>query len=130
MGNQALKTKAKELRANLGLLYFAFKHKRTPWYVKVLICLVISYALSPIDLIPDFIPVIGYLDDLIIIPAGIALAIKLIPEDIILECRENMSNLGSIKFNGIYAGIIIIAIWLTVIYLIFKGLIKLYNFVI
>ncbi len=123
MNLQSLKSKAQEMKANLVVLYLAFKDNRTPWYVKVLICIVISYALSPIDLIPDFIPILGYLDDLILVPAGIALAIKLIPADIVLDCKEKQNNLSSIKINGIYVGIVIIGIWLMVIYLIVKHLI-------
>jgi len=82
----------------------------------------ISYAVSPIDLIPDFIPVLGYLDDLILIPAGIALAIKLIPDDIFLECKEKQNDLSHINIKGIYAGIVIFAIWLILFYLIVKQL--------
>ena len=122
MNIQFLKAKSKEMKANLGVLYLAFKHNRTPWYAKALIGLVISYALSPIDLIPDFIPVLGYLDDLILVPAGIALAIKLIPDDIILECRDKQKKQPDLKMNGIYAALVIIAIWLILLYLIVKHL--------
>ena len=122
MNIQTLKSKAKEMKNHLGVLYLAFKDNRTPWYAKALICIVISYALSPIDLIPDFIPVFGYLDDLILVPAGIALAIKLIPDDVLTECQENIDSLPSIKINGIYVGIVIVAIWVILIYLIIKAL--------
>lgn len=122
MSIQSLKSKANELKENLIILYLAFKHQATPWYAKLLIGLVISYALSPLDLIPDFIPILGYLDDLILIPAGIALAIKLIPEDVIAECGECPSNSTVIKINGIYAGILIVFIWLMVFFFIIKGL--------
>jgi uncharacterized membrane protein YkvA (DUF1232 family) len=115
-----IEAKSQAMKSNLGVIYLAFKHHRTPWYTKVLIVLVVSYALSPVDLIPDFIPVLGYLDDLILIPAGIALAVKLIPEDIIAECRNNSGDLSSIKIRGIYAGIIIIALWLLVLILVMK----------
>jgi hypothetical protein len=71
-------------------------------------------------LIPDFIPVFGYVDDLILVPAGIALAIKLIPDDVLSECQENVDSLPSIKINGIYVGIVIVAIWFILIYLIIK----------
>lgn len=124
MNIKTLKLKAKSLKQNLGLLYLAFKHERTPWYAKLLIGLVVLYALSPVDLIPDFIPVLGYLDDLILIPAGIALAIKLIPDDVKAECKEKQSNLESIKNKGLYAGIIIISIWLLIIYFILKSLLR------
>lgn len=122
MNIQCLKSRAKKMKANLGILYLALKHNRTPWYAKALIALIVSYTLSPIDLIPDFIPILGYLDDLILIPAGIALAIKLIPDDIILECREKQKEQSVLKMNGIYAGLVIIAIWLVLLYLIIYAL--------
>jgi uncharacterized membrane protein YkvA (DUF1232 family) len=87
MNIKSWKAKSEELKKEGYALYLAYHHPRTPWYVKVLAALIIGYALSPIDFIPDFIPVVGYLDDLIIIPAGIALLIKIIPKDILEECR-------------------------------------------
>jgi uncharacterized membrane protein YkvA (DUF1232 family) len=81
------KIKSRQLKNEIVALYLASKHPRTPWYAKVLAALILGYALSPIDLIPDFIPVVGYLDDLIIVPAGITLLIKIIPRDILEECR-------------------------------------------
>jgi uncharacterized membrane protein YkvA (DUF1232 family) len=99
----------------------ASKHPRTPWYAKVLAVLIIGYALSPIDLIPDFIPVAGYLDDLIIIPAGIALLIKIIPRYILEECRAKArSDLLNNKSKNWVAGVIIVLIWLLAIYLIIE----------
>ncbi|MEN6348026.1 MAG: YkvA family protein, partial [Syntrophomonas sp.] len=97
------------------------KDKRTPWYAKAMIALVFSYAVSPIDLIPDFVPVLGYLDDLLLIPAGIALAVKLIPADIIAECqaKQNMSN--NIKMNKLLGGIIVAGIWMLIAYFIVKA---------
>lgn len=122
MNTQSLKSHAEEIKTNLGVLFLAFKDKRTPWYAKALIFIVISYAFSPIDLIPDFIPVLGYLDDLILIPAGIALAIKLIPNEVFLEYKEKQNGLYHITIKGIYAGIIIFSIWLILFYLIVKQL--------
>ncbi|MGE5396106.1 MAG: YkvA family protein [Chitinophagales bacterium] len=119
---QALKAKARKAKTDLGVIYLAFRHKETPWYAKVLIALVVSYALSPIDLIPDFIPVLGYLDDLILIPAGIALAIKQIPPEVILECRQNLAESSKARSWGTYALIVIIFIWLLLIYLIIRAL--------
>jgi len=119
-----LKTKARELKSNIVLLYLAFKHPKTPLYAKIVIGIVVSYALSPIDLIPDFIPVLGYVDDIILIPAGIILALKLIPEDVILECKEHQSNyLSDIKTKGIYASIVIVIIWMLILYLFVEKLI-------
>jgi uncharacterized membrane protein YkvA (DUF1232 family) len=117
---QTLKSKAHELKALTGLLYLACQDSRTPWYAKAVMVMVISYALSPIDLIPDFIPGLGYLDDLILIPAGIALAIKLIPDDVLRQCREKAQSPLNIKVNPLYAVIFIGAIWLMLIYIIIK----------
>jgi uncharacterized membrane protein YkvA (DUF1232 family) len=123
MNFKTLKLKAKEMKSNLGIIYLAMKHNRTPWYAKALIFLVVLYALSPIDLIPDFIPVLGYLDDLILVPCGIALAIKFIPADIISECKDNNNVLFDTK-EGIYGALIIIVIWITLIYLILRTMFK------
>jgi len=112
------KVKSDELKKEVYALYLAYHHPRTPWYAKVLAALIIGYALSPIDFIPDFIPVLGYLDDLIIIPAGIALLIKIIPKDILEECRaKSQSDLLSKKPKNWIAAFIIILIWLLAIYL-------------
>ncbi len=112
------KTKSAQLKSEIYALYLAYKHPRTPWYAKVLVALILGYALSPIDLIPDFIPVIGYLDDLIIVPAGITLLIKIIPRDVLEECRAKAkSDLSKRKPKNWIAAIIIVLIWLLAIYL-------------
>jgi len=82
------KRRAGQLKAEVYALYLACKDPRVPWYAKALTAAVVCQALSPIDLIPDFIPVLGYLDDLLLVPLGIALALKMIPEDVMDECRE------------------------------------------
>jgi uncharacterized membrane protein YkvA (DUF1232 family) len=73
-------------------LYLAARHPGTPWYAKLLVACVAAYALSPIDLIPDFIPVLGYLDDLLLVPLGIALAVRLVPADIMEDCRTRAAE--------------------------------------
>jgi len=119
MDIESWKAKAKQLKTEIVALYLASKHPGTPWYAKVLAALIIGYALSPIDLIPDFIPVAGYLDDLIIIPAGIALLIKMIPRDVLEECRAKaQSDLLSNKSKNWVAAVIIVLIWLLAIYLV------------
>ena len=119
---EELKSWAKELKTNLSLLISAFKHKKTPWYAKVIIFLTVAYAFSPIDLIPDFIPVLGYLDDLLIVPAGISLSIKLIPKEVLDECKELQQAEASMKKSGIFAGIIIAVFWIWIITLILKAI--------
>ena len=119
MDLKSWKTKSKQLRTEIVALYLAAKHPRTPWYAKVLAALIIGYALSPIDLIPDFIPVVGYLDDLIIIRAGIVLLIKIIPGDILEECRAKaQSDVLNRKPKNWVAGVVIVLIWLLGLYLV------------
>lgn len=107
-----LKQRARQLKAETYALYLAYKDPRVPWYAKVVVAFVVGYALSPIDLIPDFIPILGYLDDLILVPAGIALALRLIPKEVMAECRERASNaLGKGKPKNWAAAAVIIAVW-------------------
>lgn len=101
------------LKAETFALYLAARHPSTPWYAKMLVAFIVAYALSPIDLIPDFIPVLGYLDDLILIPIGIALAIKLVPPAVLTECRtRSQEALVNGKPVSRVAGAVIITLWL------------------
>ena len=86
------KDKAKGLTAEVRALYYAYKDPRVPWYAKAFAACVVGYALSPIDLIPDFIPVLGHLDDLILIPLGIMIAVKMIPKDVLKEARSRAAR--------------------------------------
>ncbi|WP_407169312.1 YkvA family protein [Bradyrhizobium sp. ORS 111] len=88
----SLKAWARNLKRDSYALYLASRDPRVPWYAKALAVAIAAYALSPIDLIPDFIPVIGYLDDLILLPLGIWLAISLIPPEVLAECRASASS--------------------------------------
>jgi uncharacterized membrane protein YkvA (DUF1232 family) len=118
-----IKNKLLELKQYLTALYLAYKRKDIPIFAKILIVITIGYALSPIDLIPDFIPVLGYLDDLIILPVLIYFAIKLIPKNVLEECKEEAKNLWENgKPKKWYYGIPIIIIWLLIIILIIKKL--------
>jgi uncharacterized membrane protein YkvA (DUF1232 family) len=122
MGITSWKERVKRLRTDTYALYLAFKDRRTPWYAKFFIILIVAYALSPIDLIPDFIPVIGYLDDLIIVFGGIYLAIKMVPGDILAECRQKaITERLSTKTRWIAAAVIMF-IWLLVVYLVIKAI--------
>src|SRR6187431_573811 len=82
-----LKDRAESIRRDIHALYLAARDPRTPWYAKALAVCVAGYALSPIDLIPDFIPVLGYLDDVVIVPLGILLVVKLIPPEVLADSR-------------------------------------------
>lgn len=117
------KKKAKSLKAETLALYLACRHPRTPWYAKALTGVVVAYAFSPIDLIPDFIPVLGYLDDLVLIPLGVALVMKIIPDDVMETCRAQaqIEMSGEKPVNKIAAGVIIL-IWVGVFFLVFLKL--------
>jgi uncharacterized membrane protein YkvA (DUF1232 family) len=115
---QRLRARVRNLKEETYALYLACRDPRVPWYAKLLAAIVVAYALSPIDLIPDFIPILGYLDDLLIVPAGIALAVKLIPEEILHEHRARASveleslprsRLGAAIVLGIWA---LVALWI------------------
>lgn len=111
-----LKAKMKILKNEVLALFLAYKRPDVSWYAKLVAIIVVGYALSPIDLIPDFIPILGYLDDLILLPLGIAIAIKLIPKDIMDECREQAKDIFKDgKPQNRIAAVIIIIIWLVII---------------
>jgi uncharacterized membrane protein YkvA (DUF1232 family) len=82
------KQRARELKVETYAIWLAYKDPRVPWYARVFAACVVGYAFSPIDLVPDPIPVLGYLDDLILIPLGIALALRMIPPEVMQECRK------------------------------------------
>jgi uncharacterized membrane protein YkvA (DUF1232 family) len=106
------KGRVRDLKSECIALYFAGRHPQTPWYAKLLVAAVVAYALSPIDLIPDFVPVLGLMDDLIILPLGIALAIELVPSSVMAECRARACA-GAMPGTpaGRLAAAIIIVIW-------------------
>jgi uncharacterized membrane protein YkvA (DUF1232 family) len=107
-----LKEWARNLKRDSYALYLASRDPRVPWYAKALAIAIAAYALSPIDLIPDFIPVIGYLDDLILLPTGIWLAVSLVPPDVMAECRTRADT--ALERPASRAGMIaIILLWIT-----------------
>ena len=114
------KEKAKRLRENVHVLWMAFGDRRTPWYAKVLMAVVVAYAVSPVDLIPDFIPVLGYIDDLVLVPAGIYLALKMVPGEVVEEYRQQAQTAVTLGKYRWLVPIIIILIWLTVIYVVIR----------
>ena len=113
---QKLRARARQLKIEAYAIYYAARDPRTPWYAKALILFVVAHTFSPIDLIPDFIPVIGYLDDLIITPAGIALAIRLIPPEVLSEARARAALAGGPgRTVGRIGAAAIILIWIAVL---------------
>src|SRR5512136_1599290 len=112
----ALRAKARMIKQDTYALYLAYRDPRTPWYAKVWAALVVAYAVSPIDLIPDFVPLLGYLDDLILIPAGIALAMRMIPNEVMQDAREKaVEEFSQGKRFGGWGAAIVILIWLAVL---------------
>ena len=112
------RTRARQLKFEVVALYFAIRDPRIPWYAKVFAGCVVAYALSPIDLIPDFIPVLGYLDDAILIPLGIALTLKIIPPAVLAECREKARGVEDRPTSWAGAAVII-TIWVALAAFIF-----------
>ncbi len=109
----ALRQRARDLRTETIALYLAARHPGTPWHAKLLVAAIAAYALSPIDLIPDFIPVLGYLDDLILIPLGIALAVRMIPQPILEECRARAQDIAARgRPVSRIAGAAIVVLWI------------------
>jgi uncharacterized membrane protein YkvA (DUF1232 family) len=116
MRTRAIETwrqRARQLKTETYAIYLAYKDPRVPWYARFFAACVVGYAFSPIDLIPDFVPVLGYLDDLVLVPLGIALALKMIPAAVMTECRESARELmAQGKPVNRTAAVIIVAIWL------------------
>jgi uncharacterized membrane protein YkvA (DUF1232 family) len=111
-----LKERAQKLKTDIPAVFLALKHRETPWYAKLMAALTVAYALSPIDLVPDFIPVLGYLDDVLLLPAMIALTVKWIPKDLYRRCQaeaEGMWENG--KPKRWYYAIPILLFWLILI---------------
>ena len=108
-----LKRRTNQLKAETYALYLAYKDPRVPWHAKLFIACVVGFVFSPIDLIPDFIPVLGYLDDLILVPIAIALAIKMIPPNVLADCRQKAHlEIDQKHPQNWVAASIIIFIWL------------------
>jgi uncharacterized membrane protein YkvA (DUF1232 family) len=110
---ERLKHKARLLKTEVYAIYLAYKDPRVPWYARIFAVCVVGYAFSPIDPIPDPIPILGYLDDLILVALGIAIALKMIPKEVMAECREQakFTMLQNKPVNRV-AAIVIVGIWI------------------
>ena len=107
------KQRVRQLKKETYAIYIACKDPRVPWYARVFAGFVVAYAFSPIDLIPDVIPILGYLDDLVLVPLGIILVLKMIPPAVLAECREKAeAAMGQGKPTSRIAAIVIVVIWL------------------
>ena len=117
-----LRQRAKQLKRDIPAVFLALKHKDTPVFAKIIAGITVGYALSPIDLIPDFIPVLGYLDDVILLPALIALTVKMIPHEILEQCRVESSDMWTDgKPKKWYYAVPIVIIWVLIVWLIVKA---------
>lgn len=108
---ERLKAAAKRLKRETYAIYLAARDPRTPWYARVLAAAVAAYAFSPIDLIPDFVPVLGYVDDLLIVPAGLWLAVRMVPADVLAEARARADEAGGSRPVSRAAAAIVVVIW-------------------
>lgn len=103
--------RARQLKVELHALMLAYRDSRTPWYARLWTAVVVAYALSPIDLIPDPIPVLGYLDDLVLLPLGIWIALKMIPAAVMVEARERAQSGDPDASPNWIAAVVIVLIW-------------------
>lgn len=118
-----LKERARQLKTDLPAMFIALRHKKTPVLAKILAGITVGCALSPIDLIPDFIPVLGYLDDVVLLPVLIILTVKMIPKDVLEECRNEAKNIWKDgKPKKWYYATPIIIIWVLIIMLLIKAI--------
>jgi len=110
-----IKSRARALKNEAFAVYIAAKDPRTPWYAKALVFFVVAHTFSPIDLIPDFIPILGYLDDLIITPGGLWLAVRLIPAEVLADAREKVTSQGVGRSVGHVGAVIIVLMWIVIL---------------
>src|SRR5919202_724265 len=113
MNAESWKQRVKQLRSETYALYLAYKVPRVPWYAKVFAACLVGYVFSPIDPIPDFIPVVGLLDELVVVPVGVILARKMIPNEVLADCqRKSQEVIREGKPVNYMAAIVVIAVWL------------------
>jgi uncharacterized membrane protein YkvA (DUF1232 family) len=109
---------ARRIKRDATTLWFAKSHPRTPWHAKALGLFVVAYALSPIDLVPDFIPVLGYVDDVVLLPALNWMTVRMLPAEVLLECRQQaddwMAKTGQ-KPRSVTGGLVVVSIWIVVV---------------
>ncbi len=113
MNRQAWKRRAQQLKTETYTLYLAYRHPRTPWSAKVFAALVVGYVFSPIDPIPDFIPGVGLLDEMVVVPIGVLIAAKMIPRDVFEECKEKAREVAEgEKPVSRVAAVVVVGVWL------------------
>ena len=113
MNVEAWKQRARQLSAQTYALYLAYRHPRTPWYAKVFAALVVGYVFSPIDPIPDFLPGVGLLDEMVVVPIGVLIAAKMIPQEVLEECKEKAREVAEgEKPVSRVAAAVVVTVWL------------------
>ena len=112
---EKLKSRARALKNEAFAIYLAAKDPRTPWYARALIYFVVAHTFSPIDLIPDFIPVLGYLDDILITPGGLWLAVRIIPPEVLAEARGKVATSGLERSVGYIGTGMIVMVWIVIL---------------
>lgn len=113
---QTFKRRMKKIKEDIFIIAEAYRHPETPFFAKLFAIIVVAYAFSPIDLIPDFIPILGFLDDLILIPLGIAILLKILPDQVIQDSREKVAAAGKVKQKNWIAGAVILLLWALLLY--------------
>ena len=111
---QSLRSAFRRLKSETFTLYFAARDPRTPWYAKLFVGLIVAYALSPIDLIPDFIPVLGYLDEMILLPIAIWFGLRLLPAPVIADARARAAASMAKKTRVVWGAVLIVGIWIAI----------------
>lgn len=122
---QTLRRWARLLKGDVLMLWFAWRHPQTPLHAKIFVMLVVAYAFSPIDLIPDFIPVLGLLDDALLLPIGIWLAVKMVPTPVVIECRQQAQawlDAHRPKPQNYWAAAVFVALWILCAWLLWRWL--------
>jgi uncharacterized membrane protein YkvA (DUF1232 family) len=109
---EAWKQRARQLSAQTYVLYLAYRHPRTPWYAKVFAALIVGYVFSPIDPIPDFIPGVVLLDEMVVVPIGVLIAAKMIPRDVMEECWEKARAVAEGEKPVSRIAAVVVAVWL------------------
>lgn len=120
-----LQERAKKLKTDIPAVFLALKRKETPWPAKILAGVTVCYALSPLDIIPDFVPVLGYLDDVILLPMLVALTVKLIPDTVLADCRRQAEQMWKDgKPKKWYYALPVVLLWLLLAWLVVRALVQ------
>lgn len=128
MNLENLKLRLRQLKTEVYAVYLAYRDPRVPWYARLIAACVLGYAFSPIDLIPDFVPVLGYVDDLLLVPLGIALVLKMIPPEVMAESRAKAQTaLAPDRPTNWGVAVVIVAVWMLLATLIIALVVRLWR---